>query len=85
MGQPSQEYLAEDLFVKHEALYICVGGSFDVYSGVKKRAPKFFQFMKLEWFYRLCQEPKRIGRYMKLFKFLPYLISIVLYKRKKTI
>ena len=47
-----------------------VQGSLDVFAGNVKRAPKFFQKLGLEWFYRLLKEPKRIGRMMKLPKFL---------------
>ena len=47
-----------------------LGGSLDVFAGNVKRAPKFFQKLGLEWFYRLIKEPKRIGRMMKLPKFL---------------
>lgn len=39
-----------------------VGGSFDVVSGLVKRAPKWMQKFGLEWFYRLIQEPKRMWR-----------------------
>lgn len=46
------------------------GGSFDVFAGAVKRAPKFFIKCNLEWFYRLVKEPKRIGRMMKLPKFI---------------
>ena len=49
---------------------MCLGGSLDVYAGVAQRAPKFFVDHSLEWFYRLMKEPKRIGRMMKLPKFL---------------
>jgi len=37
-----------------------VGGSFDIYAGVTKRAPAWMQSAGLEWFYRLIQEPKRM-------------------------
>ena len=37
-----------------------VGGSFDVISGNIARAPKWMQEMKLEWLFRLLQEPKRL-------------------------
>jgi len=37
-----------------------VGGSFDVYSGVTKRAPKWMQSAGMEWLYRLVQEPSRL-------------------------
>ncbi|OXM86446.1 WecB/TagA/CpsF family glycosyltransferase [Paenibacillus rigui] len=46
-----------------------VGGSFDVISGKLKRAPKLFQKLKLEWFYRLLQEPWRYKRMLVLPKF----------------
>lgn len=42
-----------------------VGGSFDVFAGVVKRAPVWMQNSGLEWLYRVYQEPKRMfKRYM---------------------
>lgn len=46
-----------------------VGGSFDVLSGKLKRAPVVFQKLRLEWFYRLLQEPWRYKRMLLLPKF----------------
>lgn len=46
-----------------------VGGSFDVISGKTKRAPKLFQKLRLEWFYRLLKEPTRYKRMLALPKF----------------
>ncbi|WP_237690578.1 WecB/TagA/CpsF family glycosyltransferase [Paenibacillus caui] len=46
-----------------------VGGSFDVISGRSKRAPKFMQRLRLEWFYRLLKEPTRFRRMLALPKF----------------
>lgn len=46
-----------------------VGGSFDVVSGKLKRAPEVFQKLKLEWLYRLLQEPARYRRMLALPKF----------------
>ena len=37
-----------------------LGGSLDVFAGVVERAPKFWSDHGLEWFYRLCKEPRRI-------------------------
>jgi N-acetylglucosaminyldiphosphoundecaprenol N-acetyl-beta-D-mannosaminyltransferase len=37
-----------------------VGGSFDVYAGATRRAPRWMQRAGLEWFYRLSQEPRRL-------------------------
>ncbi len=50
-------------------LIMGVGGSFDVVSGKLKRAPDIFQKLRLEWFYRLLQEPKRYKRMLVLPKF----------------
>lgn len=46
-----------------------IGGSFDVLSGKLKRAPLLFQKLRLEWFYRLLQEPWRYKRMLVLPKF----------------
>jgi N-acetylglucosaminyldiphosphoundecaprenol N-acetyl-beta-D-mannosaminyltransferase len=46
-----------------------VGGSFDVVSGKLKRAPMMFQRLRLEWLYRLLQEPTRYKRMLALPKF----------------
>ncbi len=47
-----------------------VGGSLDILAGKAKRAPEFYQRAGLEWFYRLMKEPWRIGRMMRLPKFI---------------
>jgi len=39
-----------------------VGGSFDVVSGMTRRAPIWMQKNGLEWFYRVLQEPKRMWK-----------------------
>ncbi len=51
---------------------LCVGagGSLDVLAGTVKRAPEIFIKLNLEWFYRLCKQPSRIGRFMALPKFI---------------
>ncbi|MFC3342714.1 WecB/TagA/CpsF family glycosyltransferase [Paenibacillus abyssi] len=46
-----------------------VGGSFDVIAGKLKRAPILFQKLRLEWFYRLLQQPTRYRRMLALPKF----------------
>ncbi|WP_424766699.1 WecB/TagA/CpsF family glycosyltransferase [Paenibacillus sp. sgz302251] len=50
-------------------LVMGVGGSFDIISGRLKRAPIIFQKLRLEWLYRLLQEPKRYKRMLVLPKF----------------
>ena len=39
-----------------------VGGSFDVVSGLVKRAPLWMQKIGMEWFYRFSQEPERMWK-----------------------
>jgi N-acetylglucosaminyldiphosphoundecaprenol N-acetyl-beta-D-mannosaminyltransferase len=51
------------------SVYIGVGGSFDVYSGLVKRAPVWMQNAGIEWVYRLCQNPKKISKVMTLPRF----------------
>jgi len=74
-GSPRQEFLMNDLIKEHPALYMGLGGSYDVYTGLKKRAPKIFIDFNLEWLYRLVKEPTRIGRQLSLIKFM-YLLLI---------
>lgn len=69
-GTPRQEFLMDELIKIHPALYMGLGGSFDIYGGDKKRAPKIFLDFHCEWLYRLLKEPTRIGRQLNLVKFL---------------
>lgn len=69
MGSPKQEFLMYKMFEKHQALYMGLGGSFDIYSGEKKRAPEVMRKSGLEWAYRLFKEPSRIFRQTSLFTF----------------
>ena len=69
MGSPKQELLMEEIQKQHAALYQGLGGSFDVYCGLKKRAPKIFLSLNLEWFYRLLKEPTRFKRQVVLINF----------------
>jgi len=71
LGAPKQEkWMAENIGRLNAKLMIGLGGALDVFSGQIKRAPKLFRKLGLEWFYRLCKEPKRIGRMIKLPLFL---------------
>ena len=41
---------------------IGVGAAFDFHAGVIRQAPLWMQRHGLEWFYRLCREPRRLWR-----------------------
>lgn len=64
LGIPHQEKLIYKHLEKfNKGIFVGVGGSFDVMSGTKKRAPKIFIKLNLEWFYRILCEPKRLKRF----------------------
>lgn len=64
LGIPAQEKLIYKHLDKFEkGILIGVGGSFDVISGTKKRAPKLFIKTNTEWLYRIICEPKRLKRF----------------------
>jgi len=69
MGSPKQEELIEEMQKAHPALYMGLGGSFDVYVGTVKRAPDWWVKHNLEWSYRLLRQPARIARQIHLVKF----------------
>jgi len=39
-----------------------VGAAFDIHAGLLKDAPEWIKNSGLQWFYRLCQEPRRLWR-----------------------
>lgn len=64
LGIPEQEKLIYKHLSKFKkGIFVGVGGSLDVLSGYKKRAPKLFIKLNLEWLYRIVCEPKRIKRF----------------------
>ncbi|WP_411369080.1 WecB/TagA/CpsF family glycosyltransferase [Pseudidiomarina salilacus] len=71
LGAPRQEKMIQRLREFYpNAFYLGVGGTYDVFTGHVKRAPKLFCKLHLEWFYRLCAQPSRIGRQVSLFHYL---------------
>ncbi|WGL98511.1 lipopolysaccharide N-acetylmannosaminouronosyltransferase [Arsenophonus sp. aPb] len=73
MGSPRQEiFIRECRQVYPDALYMGIGGTYDVFTGHIKRAPKLWQRLGLEWLYRLLAQPRRIKRQIKLLRFLAY-------------
>ena len=64
LGMPAQEKLIYKHFRDfRKGIFVGVGGSFDVLSGMKQRAPEFFIKHNLEWFYRIASEPSRFKRF----------------------
>lgn len=70
MGSPRQELLMQECREVHpHALYMGVGGTYDVFTGRVKRAPKIWQNFGLEWLYRLLSQPSRIKRQLRLLRY----------------
>ena len=66
LGVPNQELLINKYIEKaRKGVFIGVGGTFDVLSGCKKRAPKLFIKLNLEWLYRIICEPTRLKRFIQ--------------------
>lgn len=65
VGNPKDVRIANNLF-EHwppslpKPLCLCLGGSFAMYLGLKKRAPEWVQKIGMEWFFRFAQEPRRL-------------------------
>ncbi len=63
MGVPRQEYFIDRWQAAFsQCVVIGVGGSFDIWAGVSKRAPIVMRRLHLEWLYRMVSEPWRLKR-----------------------
>ncbi|MCX8059407.1 MAG: WecB/TagA/CpsF family glycosyltransferase [Spirochaetes bacterium] len=70
MGFPKQ-----DIFINkykeslNSKVMIGIGGTFDIFAGKKRRAPKFFIKNKLEWFYRIITNPLKYYQFFLILIF----------------
>jgi N-acetylglucosaminyldiphosphoundecaprenol N-acetyl-beta-D-mannosaminyltransferase len=63
LSTPKQEkFMAEFLPKLETTLMVGVGAAFDFHAGRMKQAPRWMQRCGLEWFFRLCSEPRRLWR-----------------------
>jgi UDP-N-acetyl-D-mannosaminouronate:lipid I N-acetyl-D-mannosaminouronosyltransferase len=76
MGSPRQELFMEEISQKHPAVYQGLGGSFDVYTGNVKRAPKWWIDNNLEGIYRTLNEPKK--RVMGDIRVIPFFLKLLM-------
>lgn len=67
---------------ENKLLVMNVWGLFDFIAWVQKRAPKLFRVLKLEWFRRLCSQPKRnwkkVANSLMIF---PYIFRYLILKK----
>lgn len=63
LSTPKQEkFMAEYLPKLDVTLMVGVGAAFDFHAGRVKQAPRWMQRSGLEWFFRLCTEPRRLWK-----------------------
>jgi N-acetylglucosaminyldiphosphoundecaprenol N-acetyl-beta-D-mannosaminyltransferase len=62
VGTPAQNVIAHAWAPACQATTVAVGAAFDFLSGTKRQAPRALQRLGLEWFFRLCSEPRRLAR-----------------------
>lgn len=78
LGFPEQEiWMMDNADKLNVGLMAGLGGSLDIYSGLKQRAPDKWIKLGLEWLYRLIKEPYRIERMVKL----PLILFKAIFKR----
>jgi N-acetylglucosaminyldiphosphoundecaprenol N-acetyl-beta-D-mannosaminyltransferase len=67
LSTPKQEkFMAEFLDQLPVTMMIGVGAAFDFHAGRIRQAPRWMQRSGMEWFFRLCSEPRRLWRrYLK--------------------
>jgi len=70
LGGGRQERWLNHHLAEIKTVGMAIGGSLDVISGRKKRAPRWAQAMYIEWLYRLVTEPQRWQRQLALPRFL---------------
>ena len=73
LGAPKQEIFAARLRRELPHLGVAsIGAGLDFIAGSQRRAPRFMQAVAMEWFWRLCHDPKRLShRYAKCAALLP--------------
>lgn len=84
LSTPKQEFFARRLSQYVNVHFIItVGAAFDFHSNKIKEAPWIFQSLYMEWFFRLCNDPKRLWRrYLEIVpKFIFYNVKELLIKQ----
>jgi len=62
LGCPKQERWMAEHKDSLDCVMLGVGAAFDFIAGNKRHAPKWMQWLGLEWFFRFCAEPRRLWR-----------------------
>ena len=66
LNTPKQDYWMAEHKGRIQAVMLGVGAAFDFLAGSKRQAPRWMMQIGMEWFFRLCTEPRRLWkRYLK--------------------
>ena len=67
LSTPKQERFMDEFHLAlNTKVMLGVGAAFDFHTGRVSQAPRWMMRSGLEWFYRLCTEPRRLGpRYLR--------------------
>jgi N-acetylglucosaminyldiphosphoundecaprenol N-acetyl-beta-D-mannosaminyltransferase len=84
LGAPKQEkWIVENKERLGVPVSIGVGGTFEMASGIQRRAPRWMQRTGLEWCYRMLRDPKRLVR-RYLGQDLPFLFTLLARNARQT-
>lgn len=79
LGSPKQEYVMDELFKLHPALYMGLGGSLNLYTGEVKDVPIWWKkVFKWEGLYRQFYDLSNTKRWKRQFRVLPIIWKILL-------
>lgn len=83
LGAPKQVCFAHELAKYTRVQFLVpIGAAFDFHTNRVKKAPQWIQKTGMEWFYRLCQEPRRLGkRYFKVVPLFIFYAFVDLFKK----
>ena len=81
LGSPKQEFIMDELIKKHSALYMGLGGSFDLYTGKAKPVPEWWnKYFLYEGLYRSLSDLRNIKRWKRNLNVLRIIPKIVFNK-----
>ncbi len=83
LGNPNQEaFIAHCAARMPETTFVGVGALFDFLAGAVRRAPRWMRAAKLEWLYRLAQEPGRLWKRYTI-EIAVIALALVLYRMRQ--
>lgn len=80
LGTPKQDFIVQQLSIMFPNLvFVAIGAAIDFIQNPNLESPEMMRRLGLEWFYRLCKEPKRLWRRYFLVT-APFYIALLLHR-----